>query len=215
MGFDRLIIIGSHGKIDSKAKRGAAGAQNHLSKRIHYPDWESFYQNEGRGVRIGLSRRDGKLRQAQPLKEVLKSIDPHTDVSPNLPLYIILGPEDDGLNSEDLAFTNFCASLPTYGDFPSMNLSHAALLALYLVRDWVEQHSPEESSLEATSPQAFQFPDQTIREWLEAMGFSLEKRRASAYTTLRRVLLRNMPNDQELKVLKAILQQNIRKLKGE
>ena len=55
-------------------------------------------------------------------------------------------------------------------------------------------------------------PRDLIKEWLTAMGFSLSARKASAYTTLNRVLLKNAPTQNEVMVLEAILQQNIRKL---
>ena len=47
------------------------------------------------------------------------------------------------------------------------------------------------------------------------MGFNIQARRASAYLTLRRLLLFNRPTQHETQVLEAILQQNLRRLKGE
>ena len=42
----------------------------------------------------------------------------------------------------------------------------------------------------------------------------MRARRASAYLTLRRLFLQNLPTRHEIQVLEAVLQQNIRKLKA-
>jgi hypothetical protein len=46
------------------------------------------------------------------------------------------------------------------------------------------------------------------------MGFNIGARRASAYLTLKRLFLQNLPSKHEMHVLDAVLQQNIRKLNG-
>lgn len=217
MGADRLILVDPKCEINSKARQGAAGAQDYLASVTSYPNWDEFYSQEGKGIRIGLTRRDGKLRHALPLPEILESIPPQPENLNPLPLYLIFGPEDHGLSAEDLSFINFSASLPTYGDFPSMNLSHAALLASYITQSWIAKNFPDSFTTETpalgSEERKLYFPDKSIRQWLEAMGFDLEKRRSSAYTTLKRILLQNLPTDNELHVLEAILQQNIRKLR--
>jgi tRNA/rRNA methyltransferase len=229
MGADRLILIDPQCEINSKAREGAAGAQIYLASRSIYSHWDEFYQNERSGIRIGLTRRTGKLRTDISLNEVLPKLNLNLSDSSPLQIYLIFGPEDNGLSADDLALLNFSASLPIFGDFPSMNLSHAALLACYLVRDWAQdlaineivpdiidqpKMNPQESFIGKRKTGGLYFPDQAIRTWLEAIGFSLEKRRASAYTTIRRLLLQNQPSETELHVLEAVLQQNIRKLRN-
>ncbi|MCC7402848.1 MAG: RNA methyltransferase [Bdellovibrionales bacterium] len=218
MGIRRLILVNPQCEINSKARQGAAGAQDFLENRTIYSSWAEFYAAEGQGVRIGLTRRDGKLRQAMPLPEVLARIPLDPPEQTPLPIYLILGPEDDGLSAEDLALVNYCASLPTYGEYASINLSHAAMLASFITQDWWARQvalepTPTTESPAAPSGNRLFFPDGTIREWLEAMGFDIDKRKASAYTTLKKLLLQNFPTESELYVLEAILQQNIRKLR--
>jgi len=220
MGINRLILVDAKCEINSKAKQGAAGAQDYLKTCTTYSNWEDFYTNEGKGVRIGLTRRRGKLRHILPLSDVLNNINiPIEDKESNhfLSLYLIFGPEDHGLSTEDLSLVNFNASLPTYGNFPSMNLSHAVLLASYITQLWIHKKFSKLKQTTFSPPEMKQrqlfFPDKSIRNWLEAMGFDLEKRRSSAYTTLKRILLQNLPTENELHVLEAILQQNTRKLR--
>ncbi|MCB0361483.1 MAG: RNA methyltransferase [Bdellovibrionales bacterium] len=230
MGVNRLILLDPRCEVNSKARQGAAGAQKHLASRLTYTHWSEFYEKEGKGIRIALTRRGGKLRSVLPLESALNSVHLNRSGFTQIPIYLILGPEDDGLSAEDLAWVNLRAQLPTFGDFPSMNLSHAALLASYIVKNWSikeEKKMKGVKVLETTSSlhpsqgkeqsgrqkNPLIFPDQTIREWLETLGFSLERRRASAYITMRRLLLQNQPTDTELHVLESILRQNIRKLR--
>ena len=44
---------------------------------------------------------------------------------------LLLGREDCGLNSEELAICDMVVSIPTSGDYPVMNLSHAAAILFY------------------------------------------------------------------------------------
>jgi TrmH family RNA methyltransferase len=229
MGARRLILVDPQCEINSKARESAAGAQEYLASRSTYSHWDEFYQNEMSGVRIGLTRRTGKLRTDISLNDVLPKLNLNLSESNPLQIYLVFGPEDHGLSADDLALLNFSASLPIFGEFPSMNLSHAVLLACYLVKDWaqalaIDQISPDDVGHPKMKPQegligkrktsGLYFPDESIRIWLEEIGFSLEKRRASAYTTIRRLLLQNQPSETELHVLEAVLQQNIRKLRN-
>ena len=57
------------------------------------------------------------------------------------------------------------------------------------------------------------FPEETLKSWLETLGFELGDRRANALRTLNRVLLENEPTPEELRVLEAIVRQTVRKLR--
>jgi TrmH family RNA methyltransferase len=229
MGACRLILVDPQCEINSKARESAAGAQKYLASRSTYSHWDEFYQNEISGVRIGLTRRTGKLRTDISLNDVLPRLNLNLSDSNPPQIYLVFGPEDNGLSADDLALLNFSASLPIFGEFPSMNLSHAVLLACYLVKDWAQalaidqirqvdidqpKMKPQEGLIGKRKTGGLYFPDESIRIWLEEIGFSLEKRRASAYTTIRRLLLQNQPSETELHVLEAVLQQNIRKLRN-
>lgn len=210
MGGARLILLDCRCTLDSKAKQMAAGAQDVLAGAVHYAGWEEFYRAEGDGVRIALTRRAGQQRKVFPLAETLRG---HAAGAQNL--YLIFGPESDGLDAADMAFVNFSCHLPVYGEFASLNLAQAVMLSLFMVRqEFPPAALPAQlrgENAEAVKP--LYFPDQLIREWLTAMGFDINARRSSAYLTLRRLFLQNQPSLHEVQVLEAILQQNVRKLK--
>jgi tRNA/rRNA methyltransferase len=213
MGADRLILVDPRCPLDERAREMAAGAQAQLREAVVYPSWKEFFAAEGEGLRLALTRRGGRKRKIFPLAEKLGELS-ELD-SPPENLYLIFGPEADGLDSEDLAYVNFTVHLPVYGDFSSLNLAQAVLLALFVTR---QKFAPEVEVAqvkglipESVSP--LYFPDSLIKQWLSAMGFNVQARRASAYLTLRRLFLQNLPTRHEIQVLEAVLQQNIRKLK--
>lgn len=215
MGASELILIDPQCRLGIKAKQGAAGAQDLLRKRKVYKSWDTFYKKESDGIRIAFSRRGGKKRKVFELGEALdriKKIKKHK----NQTLYLIFGPEDNGLDVEDLAYVHYTCSLPVFGNFGSLNLAQAALLATYIVRQRFPP-STMPKQLTADNEPAYMdyyFPDETIKQWLTAMGFDISARKSSAYLTLRKLFLMNHPTKHEYQVLEAILQQNIRKLKA-
>jgi len=213
MGGDRLILIDPKCQLDSKARQMAAGAASRLAEVVRYNSWEEFYAQEEDGVRIALTRRGGRKRKVFPLSEKAAELQ----ALPPRNLYLIFGPEADGLDSDDLAWVNFACHLPVYGEFASLNLAQAVLLATFVVRDKLppEQAVQQVTGQDEPPAQPFYFPDELVKDWLGAMGFDVQARRSSAYLTLRRLFMQNRPTRHELQVLESVLQQNIRKLKGE
>jgi tRNA/rRNA methyltransferase len=212
MGGDRLILIAPRADYRCEgARQMAAGAQSYLKAATVYPSWSEFYASEGEGVRLALTRRSGHQRKVYALEEKLGELK----TEPIENLYLILGPEADGLDADDLAFVNYACHLPVFGEFGSLNLAQAALLALYITR---MQFSPQQMPSQFTGDVAdvarpLYFPDRLIKDWLTAMGFDVSARKSSAYLTLRRLFLANRPSRHEVQVLEAVLNQNIRKLR--
>lgn len=214
MGADRLILIDPKCRITNKTHQMAAGAQIQLKRITTYKTWEQFYKEEGEGLRLAFTRRGGKKRKIFPTKTILQKLKRQKSIK-GRNLYLIFGPEADGLDVSDLAFVNYCCSLPVYGEFGSLNLAQAVLLALFIVREAFPPHKIPDQ-VKGTTPEAvqpFYFPDESIRNWLTAMGFNIQARRGSAYLTLKKLFLQNLPTQHELRVLEAVLQQNIRRLK--
>lgn len=223
MGASRLILIDRQCGIDYSAQLAAATGQEALQNRIEYQSWEEFYQNEPGGIRIALTARDGRARAVYDFKSTLEKINSLGQIQANKNIYLIFGPEDCGLALDDIKDCHYSCSLPTYGKNWSLNLSQAVLLALFILRDTCGgtrttldgQHRPREVKLQNAMKQANLLPDKTLRTWLETMGFDLSKRRINVYTVLKRMLLHNVPTAHEVRILETVLQQNIRRLRGE
>jgi len=215
MGGDRLILVDPQCKITVKAKQAAAGAQAQLKNRVIHKSWQDFYDQEPEGFRLALTRRAGRKRRVISLEDALQNIKRAKKNKSNR-LYLIFGPEADGLNVDDLTYVHECVYLPVFGEFGSYNLAQAVLLAMHVTRQaFPPQEMPAQTKGEYdVAEQPFYFPDESIKEWLTAMGFDINARKASAYLTLKRLFLQKLPTKHEMQVLDAILQQNIRKLRG-
>lgn len=230
MGADRLIIIDRKCELDYSTQQAAASGQEAWQSRTEYTSLEEFYANESAGIRIALTARDGRGRAVKELKETLHLIknqqgslaENQTSNNENtVALYLFFGPEDAGLAAEDLQQCHFCASIPIYGKNSSLNLAQAVLLALFIVREnWggaktklQGEERLRDQKIEAIVKEQNLMPDQTLKLWLETLGFDLSKDKTNAYTVMRRMMLHNVPTAQELRMFETIVQQTIRKLK--
>jgi tRNA/rRNA methyltransferase len=227
MGVQRLILIDPNCKVDYSAQQAAATGQQALQSRSEYANWQEFYEKEPEGVRIALTARDGRGRNVRDLQETLEGLsrlvpdqelrEAHPGFIPAPHLYFFYGTESCGLSAEDLENMHFCCSIPTYGENPSLNLAHAAMLSLFIFRSVFGGTRREGQELgDGYRPvkNAFYFPEESLRLWLETMGFNLSKR-MNVFTVLRRMLLHNVPTAQELRILETVIQQTIRRLKGD
>lgn len=220
MGAERLILIEPKCEITFKAQQAAASGQSALQNRTVYSSWEEFHLHEGSGIRISFTARDGKGRQALDYQETLQNIRDELPLVQEkneepFPLYLIFGPEDWGLSSKDLELSHFACSIPTFGANTSLNLAQAVLLALFITRSaWGGQRSKlEGQQTKKSSNENVAFPERALKTWIEEMGFDLSNPKTNAYTVLRRMLLRTVPNAKESNILEIVLNQGIRKLR--
>lgn len=222
MGFKKLILIDPKCEITLEGHQAAASGQYALQNKTVYSSWAEFYENEPRGFQIATTARDGRGRQSTDLESTLKGIlEKHPSVKKDseeaLVFHLIFGPEDWGLSGEDIQYANHCCSLPTFGDNTSFNLAQATLMAMYIfrtvfggIRTQLEgQQVPKEKQKKPAV-----FPDQSLKAWLEEMGFDLSKRKMNVFTVLRRMILQNAPSTKEFRILEIALQQSIRRMKN-
>ncbi len=80
-------------------------------------------------VAFGTTRRFGKYRENffTPAAAAEKLNQAFADLS----CALVLGPEDNGLETKDLSLCQHFITIPTHDGFPSMNLSHALSILLY------------------------------------------------------------------------------------
>tara|TARA_Y100001935_G_scaffold252721_1_gene257276 strand:+ start:1427 stop:2176 length:750 start_codon:yes stop_codon:yes gene_type:complete len=217
MGGHQLILIQPRTPINSKARQGAAGAQSALQRAVIYKDWEEFLEKEGQGFRIGMTRRAGRNRKVMALSEALEQdIPQYLEESKSNPaaIFLCFGTEADGLSLEDLSHLHLGCHLPIFGEFGSLNLAQAVLLALFMVRQKYPPTEKVQQTLSETPP-AFQevyCPDNLIRQWIEGIGFDIEARSSSAYLTLKKLFTVFRPTEHERIVVDEILKQTLRKL---
>ncbi|OFZ10823.1 MAG: hypothetical protein A2Z20_01340 [Bdellovibrionales bacterium RBG_16_40_8] len=215
MGAARLILIQPSCEINLEARQGAAGAQTHLLERTCYDSWDSFFANEREGIRIAFCAREKKETDTLDLSSRLQKLNNIGALSTQ-PLYLIFGPENHGLKNSDVEYANFICQLPIFGTFKSMNLSHAVMLALYVVQSTIAQITFSTSENIASTAmlhcERFEFPAEAIKDWLSKLGFEFGDRRTDAYKVIKRILLNNLASSKELRILEAVIHQTIRKL---
>lgn len=209
-GDYNLILINPQCELDVEAHEGAARGQEPLENVEIYDTWEKFYDREPEGLRIAFTRRTGKRRESEEFSETLKNEPDLISANNKRWVYLIFGPEDHGLADEDLDFVHRILHFEMPGKVKSLNLSHAVLTALTLLHTHKVSLQAKEDLIE----EPFYFPEKTLKKWLETLNFDLTThRRVNAYTVLRNMLLKSVPNTKELHILEAALQQTIRKLK--
>jgi tRNA (cytidine32/uridine32-2'-O)-methyltransferase len=214
MNISQLILVAPQCELTEVARQGAAHAQDVLRNSRRYTNRDEFYKNEGEGIRIALSGRDVRLKQPEGLDTLLRSVSAELDHpfhKADVPIYLLFGPEDKGLSLEDMELCNHICRLPTYGEITSLNLSHAVLLTCYMLQSTLTVKATE-SSPEPVLERVF-YPSETIKSWLEALGFDLSARRVSIEKTLNRILLSRSPSAEELRIIDTVLQQTVRKLR--
>lgn len=222
MGYNKLILINPKCEFTIEANKAAANGQEALENHVVYSSWDEFYKHEPRGLQIATTARDGRGRQVQDLETVLtefKSTSPELKKQSDDPfvIHFLFGPEDWGLSASDLQYTHYCCSIPTYGDNSSLNLGQATLLAMFIFRSVFGGQRTILGGRQKPKAQQKKpldvFPDESLRLWLQEMGFTLDKKKINVFTVLRRMLLQNTPSAKEFRVLEIVLQQSRRKLK--
>lgn len=224
MGAKRLVIVSPRTELTDEAKQGAAHAQSILANAKRYSSLTEFLANEGEGLRIAFSGKDARLKSSDHFDVVLKSMTSdsgHRIHDQKDSIYLFFGAEDDGLSAEEMATCHHVCRLPTFSDITSLNLSHAVLLGLYMLRNSLGQADAETASRmseltfeqeETVEPPA-SFQD-ALREWLLALGFDLSSPRISIEKTLNRIFLSRAPTKEEIRILNTVLHQTVRKLKN-
>lgn len=213
--YGKLILIAPQTPINSQAYKMAAGAQKALEEHESYQTWDDFHKIHSTGIKIALSARKGKQRKSFSLPEAYRQIGSEPE-NLNLPIYLVFGCEDSGLNSDDLDQCHMTSFLPARGPFTSLNLAQAVILAQYILAEEIEKQFFGQSSYQTGSVDARLemssnlFPDDLFLEWLKGTGFQIDLKKENIYHTLRRMILRSAPTSKEIDNLNKVLQQNLR-----
>lgn len=210
MGANRLILINPQCDVcDYSARQSAAGGQEPLLKRTHYKNWQEFHDQETTGIKIALTRRDGKKRPTPVLTELFNSVqNNYGDEFLQQPIYLIMGPEDVGLAAKDLEQIHFFASLPTSGEFGSLNLAHASLLSMYIVNHFYKDFAPSRT----TEAVGTSFTNKSFMKWLECLGMDLSIPQKNIGSQISRMLYRALPTEKETELWEKVVNKTIRKL---
>lgn len=142
-GFNQLILVNPNTSIaDDKAIVTARHAKSVLKHALLIDNLESAVKDAN--IVIGTTARTGGDHN---LKRV--AIPPETLELPDHleKIALVFGPEDDGLNNDEIQVCDIVITVPTDEEWPSLNLSHAAAILMYFISRQVfereeEKHRP-------------------------------------------------------------------------
>jgi len=193
-GFGSVHVIAPECELSNEMRKWAAGAQESVDLLKVYDSWEEFNETNSDTFKLGLTRRIGKHRKLYPLDDGLKQC--FKAPSFNKKLFLVFGPEDDGLNTDDLNHVNMCCSLNLYGDFKSLNLSHAVLLTQHTTHRLFFETEFSKSLKDTEETAAF--PDEALMAWLKSSGVQKSKIKLNTFEVLKKTILRAFPSQKEL-----------------
>lgn len=127
MGFSHLILIDPEDPDLSRIKKTATHESSTIVDQIRIVDTmdqalESYNYVVGTTARLGKQRR--KASTPSSLAETLVDISQHNRIA------VLFGPEDRGLENDDVNRCDALIHIPTFG-FSSINLAHAVMLICY------------------------------------------------------------------------------------
>ncbi len=108
--------------------RTAWGAQDVLEQARVFPDLAAALA--GATYTVALS---GKQLAGAPVLDVREMAGEVAALAAPAEAALVFGPETAGLTREELALCGRCATIPSHPDQPSLNLSHAVMVAAYEV----------------------------------------------------------------------------------
>ncbi|MBF0204823.1 MAG: RNA methyltransferase [Desulfamplus sp.] len=102
-------------------------------------------------VAFGTTRRFGKYRKTFLIPEPAGKVIAGT-IENNVKCALVLGREDSGLNSDELALCQHFVTIPTNDSFPSMNLSHSLGIFLYEISKAIKNLTKKPSLVKTVKP---------------------------------------------------------------
>ncbi|MCB0356711.1 MAG: RNA methyltransferase [Bdellovibrionales bacterium] len=205
MGGSQLILINPHCQINVESYKAAAGAQKYLDKLQSFHGWEDYLKFYPHPLRIAFTARSGKERKTQSWIKAIPDLMPSQN-----PWHFVFGPEDNGLSEIDLLHCNLPVSLSTYGDFKSLNLAQAVLIAL----SQYHQFYSSKNTFQEEADEFAQIDEGLLKEYLLQLGFSLESPRSNAFLRLKKYFNKHLPTSKEKALIEKVFQQSLRKIKA-
>ncbi len=190
---------------NAAATNNAAGALDILNVNIHTSIPDSIAQTHHT---YATTARNRDIRK--PVIDLVDAIkDCKSRIEKGQNIAFIFGPERTGLENEDLSYCNTLVTIQTNPDFPSLNLSQAALLiAFNLKQEGIlsyESIIKDQNDTPADSTEVQNYLDR-LEAALEERGFfQEEKLMPRMKQNVRNMHKRLEPSDHDLRLLHGIL----------
>lgn len=129
MGLSRLSIVGGERLDPQRVERLAVHAYDIFINASHPVSLNEAVERSV--LTAGFTRRTGKWRKY--ISYTPELFAEHTTTIAEGEVCLVFGNERTGLNDEDLKSCDCAVHIPTSPEFPSLNLSHAVQISLYVL----------------------------------------------------------------------------------
>ncbi|WP_202318702.1 RNA methyltransferase [Archaeoglobus neptunius] len=182
----------------------ASHAKDVLESAIQVDDLRSFLSRMNLVIgTTGVEGGDYKYLR----KTILSPEDVQELVKGTDKVAVLFGREDYGLYNDELAFCHSVVRVPTSEEYPVMNVSHAAAVVLYFLRQ--TQTHPEEKLATARDVEIFL---KNLENLLEMIQYPPHRVRRTM-VVFRRILGRAKTREYEIQTLNAIFRKTVSYIK--
>lgn len=202
MGLSQLRIVKGCSLADPEAAKFAVSAKDLLENVVRYDTLaEALGDVE---ISVATTRRFGKYRQEilTPM-EVYKKLAAYPQ---RLKAAIVFGREDHGLSTEELSLCRWHATIPTAGEYGSLNLAQAVLIFCYEFCKSLETpdgRSERHPAQGAEMEEMFAQMEQTLLR----IGFLNPQNPDHLMRALRRIFFRADLDSREVAVMRGMMSQ--------
>ncbi len=200
MGMSRLILVNPPRDPDNEAVKLASGADQILKQAIVASTLQDAIT--GQHLVIGTSRHVGRLRRNIRLPREMAEHAASSLRGNNIA--VVFGNEVNGLTNEQLALCQEIISIPSSGDFPSLNLSHAVMIVAYEFFSAFQTAVSAPDRQLAPSEELEQFY-RHLQDTLQTIGFLDRDHPDRIMFSLRQLFGRSRPDSREVKILRGVL----------
>jgi TrmH family RNA methyltransferase len=194
LNFHDLRLVAPRGYERDRAKITACWGEPLLDKLVTYSSLPEALSDVEDAV--GFSAREGNNRSALLLPEWSDQVK----IDPSRKTALVFGPEESGLRVEHLEQCRLHIQIPTTPECYSMNLSHAALVAMYELTRILSQALPKPKHEDPTWNE-YQQLDRLVEESLTLCRFYREGTPAPIPRVVKNLFRRIQPNSREMKIL--------------
>lgn len=199
-GFSRLIISCPDTEDWTTAGKLAVSASDILEKAPHCSSLDEAIAMSGAKYLVGTTGRYRKYWQSMEIADAVPDILSRCQTGGAA---LLFGPENSGLNNEELTLCNALVTIPSAGDLASYNLAQAVLLVLYSL---MTQAQPENCP-ELPEPAPLQDMERMyghIQELLTETGFLWEDNPDHMMRAVREFINRANPVESEVKIIRGM-----------
>lgn len=144
------------------------------------------------------ARKKLKIEDIRKIKDYIREIPKKTKIG------LLFGPEDRGLSTEEVLYANKIFKIPTSPSFPTLNLSQAVAITLYVMN---LQKIEKNNSIKRANKKEMEAFFEHLKKVLFEIGFLHNNNPNRIMLDLKSIFQRAFLDKRELRILRGILSQ--------